>query len=297
MRALLFVAAAALVVSLVVLGIFVIRNQGRASPSATRKGIMALWEKGSYREVFDLSDQGLVKRPMDSFFLTMSGLAAHYLGAAQISDEDRLGYMRTAVSRLRKALVMQHPPYAKEIRYVIGKSYFHLGYYYLDEAVSFLEAARALGLSAADVDEYLAMAYYHLGSIDKSIAAFESAMAYQPTDQLYVTAALAYGAAGRTADAEEALRKAIAITNDIAVGSEARFRLSDILIAQKRYVEAEEAIQAVLDKDPDSADARYRLGLLYEALGDPAKARSEWRKAVKSDPMHQGARLKLSEKK
>ena len=43
-----------------------------------------------------------------------------------------------------------------------------------------------------------------------------------------------------------------------------------------------------------SADAHYGLGVVYELQGDMIKARAEWRKALKFDPLHIKTRAKLN---
>jgi tetratricopeptide (TPR) repeat protein len=284
----------ALVGSLALVVVLVLRNSRTDSPLRARKNIQALWERGAYQEIYDECSSRLLSRPLDPFYLSYGGFAAYYLGASQVSEQARGEYMQRAVALLKKSLVLPKTPYIPEIRYILGKSFFHLGYYYLDEATECLEAARAAGLNAEDVDEYLGMAYYHLGKTEQAIEAFGRALDRSPTDELYVTAALALRQRGDNAKAEEYLQEAIRMTSDVAVEQKARFLLAEGFIAEKRFVDAQEQLSTALAGDPESAEARYRLGLLYEAMGDNAKARSEWRKAIKADPMHQGARLKLN---
>ena len=51
----------------------------------------------------------------------------------------------------------------------------------------------------------------------------------------------------------------------------------------------------MLEKDENSADAHYGIGLIYEKQENLVAARAEWRKARKIQPNHAGALKKLSE--
>jgi tetratricopeptide (TPR) repeat protein len=286
--------AAALLAAGITAGIVALKASGKDSPFKMKKEIAAQWKAGEYEKAYGDCSRLLEDRPLDPFYLTFGGFSAFYLGSSQVSDEARLRYLRESVSRLRKALVLGNTRYPGEIRYILGKTYFHLGYFYLDESVRFLEEAKKTGYSAEDVDEYLAMAYYHLGNTEKAMAGFEEALKRSPTDELYVTAAMAMISGGNETKAEEYLSEAIAMTTDVAVGQKARFLLAEMYAKDKKFLDAEEQLSVVISEDPASAEARYQLGLLYESMGDQAKARSEWRKAIKADPMHQGARLKLN---
>ncbi len=291
---LLLVSLVLLVGAAVLVAALAARASGGDSPMRAKRLITAQWKERSYAEVLASCTARLERSPLDPFYLTFGGFAAFYLGSAQASDEASIGYLRQSVALLRKALVLKRPRYPGEIRYILGKAYFLLGYYYLDASARFLEESKEFGYEAEDVDEYLAMAYYHLGMTDKAVAVFEEALRRSPTDALYVTAAMAMMRAGRNDKAAEYLTEAIDMTSDVAVEQQARFLLSEMRIAEKRFLDAEEQLSIVLSEDSESAEALYRLGLLYEAMGDQAKARSQWRKAIKADPGHQGARLKLN---
>ena len=50
----------------------------------------------------------------------------------------------------------------------------------------------------------------------------------------------------------------------------------------------------VLEKYPNSADAHYGIGVIYEKQGNLVKARAEWRQTLKIQVNHQGALQKLN---
>jgi superkiller protein 3 len=65
------------------------------------------------------------------------------------------------------------------------------------------------------------------------------------------------------------------------------------LIDAARYDEAEAVFREILDANPDSADAHYFLGNIFEARGDEEQARFQWREAFEIDPNHAEALRKL----
>ena len=65
-------------------------------------------------------------------------------------------------------------------------------------------------------------------------------------------------------------------------------------MTESKIDEARIEFESILEKDPNSADAHYGLGVIYESLGDLIKARAEWRKTIKSNPIHVEARNKLN---
>lgn len=262
----------------------------------SKKQVQKAWVKADYQLVFDSCKAALESRPLDSFYLTFYGFSAFYIGVSQVSDEEKVAYIDQCVSALRKALVKAKPPMKKEIHYVLGKAYFHRGAFFLDQAAKYLESALSERMRAEDIDEYLALTYYGLGDNAKSVEHFENALRVKPTDQLYIAMSAALLKDGKAADAAALLQKAIEITKDIAAEQKARFALCDIYIQSGAYGDAESQIALVLEKDAESAEAHYQMGLIHQKKGDIARARAEWRKAVAIDPMHQASRLKLSEK-
>ena len=75
------------------------------------------------------------------------------------------------------------------------------------------------------------------------------------------------------------------VSNDLAAN---RGQARELLEKGKEFyrndqdTEAAEAFQAALQLDPDLAEAHFRLGLSYEALGKSEEAEAEYKKAVAS---------------
>lgn len=73
--------------------------------------------------------------------------------------------------------------------------------------------------------------------------------------------------AGKLADAET-IYAALTKDPDIDVRSEARFRLSQLLTGQKRYVDAAIALRAILDEKSDAQRVRLELARVLALMGD-----------------------------
>jgi len=81
-----------------------------------------------------------------------------------------------AVQDLRKALLLPSPPMEPEVRYVLGKSYYHRGAFFYDLAIRELEHAHDLGIRRLDLLEYLALAYEEVGNRGRAIEYFRAAL-------------------------------------------------------------------------------------------------------------------------
>ncbi len=159
-----------------------------------------------------------------------------------------------------------------------------------------MESSIASGYSAKDSREYLALAYSRLGDHQKAVKSFEEALAADRSAPLLIAAAKAHIAAESPVKAEALLLEAIAAGGDDVSAENGRFLLGDIYRSRQEPDRAAEQYSLVLEKNPESAEAHYRIGLVWQAKGDAIKARAAWRKAVSIDPMHGASRQKLTEK-
>jgi len=126
-----------------------------------------LWEKKHYSEIISMGQDAIEKNPLDKNSLVFMGYAYFYQGMNIVSMEERVTSIKNAVFMLRKALIMEDKDDVP-ILYILGKAYYHLGYYYTDLAIKYLEIAKHSGYDAEDLDEYLDLAYGRLGSVRKS---------------------------------------------------------------------------------------------------------------------------------
>ncbi len=262
----------------------------------SKKQIQSAWNQGDYATVAQSCEAFLSHRPMDPYHLTFSGFSSFYLAMSRVSDEEQMKDLHQSVARLRKALILPRLRMRREIEYILGKTYFHLGYYYYDQSIERLESAAQQGFSSSDLNEYLALSYYGIAKYSQSIVYFNKVLEGNRTDQLLIATALAYYKNADSIMASKLLEEAIEITADIAADHKARFILSEIFIQSGALARAEEQLSSIIKADEQSAEANYMLGIISQKKGDLAKARAYWRKAIKLDPMHQAARQMLNDK-
>jgi tetratricopeptide (TPR) repeat protein len=297
MALLALIASAAL---LAVIGIRLGRSgafeRAAANSAVPKSKILSDWGAKRWDAVRAQSVASLASRPLDAFYLTFRGLASYYEGMELPEGEERAALVDEAVVALRKALTAKGSMPKAQVEYVLGKAYYDKGESYFDEAVKYLELSVAAGYVASDSREYLALAYVGLGDKAQAIKSFAAALEHSRADLLLIAAAKAYMDGAEPVKAEALLLEVLANGKDDLAKENGRFLLGDIYAARGELGKATEQYELILAKDPASAESHYRLGLIQQSLGDPIKARAEWRKAVSIDPMHAAARQKLSEK-
>ncbi|MDR3130981.1 MAG: tetratricopeptide repeat protein [Treponema sp.] len=282
-----------------------------------RKELVRLWEENSFEEVFELSHLRLEANPMNYFFLTLKGFSAYQLAVAQINNSDIQTYINACIWSLRKALYCREGPEDMRVHYVLGKAYYYKGDAYADMAVKFLEAARDRNYPAADIPEYLGLAYASIHDYRNSVAAFSLALApgnpeanelvslnetssleeprnRGPSDLLLLSIARSYIALEEADTARAYLVRCVETSKDSNILVAARLLLGGIHGKSGDVSGAEAQYLAILEDGGENAEAHFQLGELYAAGGDPTRARAEWRRAVRIDPAHGPARMRLN---
>jgi tetratricopeptide (TPR) repeat protein len=276
-----------------------------------QKDILRFWEEGSYKNAFDLSKAELVRRPLDYFLLAVHGFSAYQLGISQINNSDTMAYIDECIWSLRKALLAKNTGNNGRIYYVLGKAYYYKGASFADLAVKFLEQARAFSYAARDIPEYLGLAYAALHDYRNSVAAFTLALTppspgdaeaegagefeeQGPSDLLLLSIARSYIALGEPLAAKAYLLRCVETSRDSWSVLTARLLLGGILAGEGADEEAEAQYTLILHENGENAEVHYQLGELYAARGDTTRARAEWRRAVRIDPAHRQARLRLN---
>ncbi len=93
--------------------------------------------------------------------------------------------------------------------------------------------------------------------------------------------------AGRLADAERYARQGLEID---VLDADAQRALGDALLGQKKFGDAVEAYQTVLQIDERSDEARVKLAEAYLGKGDKDKARYEVARVLARDPANADAK-------
>jgi tetratricopeptide (TPR) repeat protein len=253
----------------------------------------ALWVDEQYAKIIEISEEVLSEDPLDLTSLVLNGFANFYLGTEQFSLEDKIPLFDEAILSLRKALVIGAGPFYGKVQYTLGKAYFHKGKYYLDLAILYLEESLKKGYTGEDTFKYLGLIYSELGNYERGVEFFQKAVGDNPSDILYLTLAQSYYQLEDYEKAEEYLIKTLNRRPDFTIEQKSRFLLGRIYLDQDEYLKAEDQYSLILKINPQSADAHYYLGEIFNKLNDIFNARAEWRKAWEIDPNHHGALLRL----
>jgi tetratricopeptide (TPR) repeat protein len=292
-----FKTLAILLAALVAVGVPLFLAVGlRSRKSRERKDLLQVWKSGDYDAAYRLCRTALETKPMDYFMLTTRGFSAFQLGISQINTYETLRYMDDCVFSLRKALLTKDSNVDGQLYYMLGKAYCYKGDDYADLAIKYLETARKLSYNAVDIPEFLGVAYSTVGDYRSSVAAFSQALGperQEPSDLLLLSMARSYIALDEPESARAYLLRCIELSRDSKTDLIARLLLAEILDKSGDAQGAENQYLTVLENFGDNAQAHFQLGEIYARRGDVARARSEWRLALRADPVFQKARERL----
>jgi protein O-GlcNAc transferase len=136
----------------------------------------------------------------------------------------------------------------------------------LEEAEEAFRRVIAAGAGVAPVHNNLGFALRERGEHEKAVMEFREAIRL---DGSYIAPRVLLGASllalGRTADAQAALRKAVALAPDLPL---ARLQLAQAEQAAGDWAAAVEQYRALAKVDPANADFRYGLGTSYLRLSE-----------------------------
>jgi tetratricopeptide (TPR) repeat protein len=286
------------VLAALVYGANFIRNF-KTSTNRERSEPLAYWQAGEYAKSFESSGVYLEKAPMDYFFLTVHGYSAYQLAFSQVKMSETMRYIDECIFSLRKAILTPEGMKDGRVYYVLGKAYYFKGAEYADACVDYLQHAQALSWNVNDMAEYLGLSYARLGDYRASVAAFAQALntaGENPPDTLLLAIARSYIELREDAIAEGYLVRCLETSKDIDSIVEARLLLGGIMREREEYDAAEKHYAAILAEAGENAAAHHELGELYLAMGDVARARSEWRRANRIDPAFAPSIARINER-
>lgn len=295
-RILLITAIVVLLGGIITGSVFLIKHYN--DNKITVKTIKNYWQEYDYSSVYEAGKTYLQQDPYNNTVLTYYGYACLFLAVAQNDNFAANEYLDESINKIRLALYEATDSLRPQLEYMLGKAYFFKNtisnYYYADLAVKYLNLAKIHNYDADDINLRLGLSYAALGSTMDSISAFTEALLVRESDTLLLSIAEQYYKAGETSVAEQYLNRIINNSSDDDIILKSRLTLAQMHTDQKKYEESLKEYDDILEKYSDSADAYYGRGLIYEKQNNMVKARAEWRKAIKLEPNHAGAKKKLS---
>ncbi|MBO6218858.1 MAG: tetratricopeptide repeat protein [Treponema sp.] len=260
------------------------------------------WKVYDYQGVYDISSAILYKSPFNTKARTYNGYASFFLAVSQSDVVQSLSYIDESINSLRIALQGARFGAVAQIEYMLGKAYFYKDlhssyYYYADLAIDYLLKAKKHGYKADDIPELLGLSYASLGMTMESISAFTEALLVRESDILLLSIAEQYHNVGQDNAAEQYLFRISQECKDEQIILKSHLLMGNMYLEREQFDDAEKEFNFILEKNENSADAYYGLGVIYESRGEAAKARAEWRKALRIQNNHPLALKKMSEYK
>ncbi len=263
------------------------------------KTIKEAWAVYDYQKVYELCKVFLQDNSYNNTALTYYSYACFFLAQAQTDTQQAQSYLDECINNIRVALYEADSSLVPQLQYMLGKAYFYKNtittYYYADLAIKYLTMAKENGYQADDISEYLGLSYASLDMTYESISAFTEALIVRESDSLLLSIAEQYYKAGELSASRQYLFRIITNSSNDEIILKSRILLGNIYLDTEEYDNAIEQFNIVLEKNDNSADAHYGLGLVYEKQENLVAARAEWRNARKIQPNHAGAVKKLSD--
>jgi tetratricopeptide (TPR) repeat protein len=268
----------------------------RSKISDKRQELLRVWNANDFEQAYEMSKNSLSSKPLDYFLLTYNGFSAYQLGISQINAFNTIVYIDECIRSLRKALLLKNSSADGRVCYVLGKAYAYKGEEYADLSIKYLEAAKNLSYNAADIPEYLGLAYAAYGDYRSSVEAFSEALvlSQKPSDSLLLSIARSYMELEEYVIAVDYLQRCIDSSPDSNSILVARLLLAEVFRITGNHDGAENQYVSILKDAGENAEVHYQLGELYSLKGDAVRARSEWRLAYRQDPAHAKARTRLN---
>ena len=252
------------------------------------------------QKVYEISTAILADKPLNTTARMFHGYSSFFLAVSQTDNSVTEAYLKDALKSLRIALQKSGPENKGQLEYMLGRCYFYKDIssnyqYYADLAIKYLLLAQEHGYSSDDIAECLGLSYAALGETQKSIEAFGEALLVRESDTLLLAIAEQYYKIGNMANAKAYLFRVRDLTKNEDLILRTSFLLGEIFVEDNDLEAAEKEFRSILQKNENSADAHYGLGVLYEKQGDNAKARAQWRRVLRIQPNHEGALKKMSD--
>lgn len=296
LRPVLFIVIAILILAASILLVLRLSRQASLAivPSSLQEQILSHWEENRYQELVDIAGSVLNTNPMEPEFLFLRAAANYYAAQQEVSFEEQTRAYNQVVTDLRRALLLPDHPRRDEINYLLGKTYYHKGYYYFDLALKYLEAAEERGYHQPDSFEYLGLVSAELGDLEAAIEYLRASHNENGRAIILITIAKLYIASEDYASAREYALRAFSDSMDSFEQEQSLLIAGEAYRAEGSWDLAEGIYHRLFELNDNSADAKFYLGEVYAARGDTVQARVYWREAYRINPRHPGAISRLN---
>ncbi|MGL1894044.1 MAG: hypothetical protein OCD02_20600 [Spirochaetaceae bacterium] len=240
-----------------------------------------LWNEKKYSQIVTICEEVLNENFLELNYLYFHGISNFYLGISQISLEMKIPLINQSIVSLRKAYILSSGKLKGDITYVLGKAYYYKGRNYSDLTIKYLDIALVEGYLGKDIYEFKGLAYYELGLFPESIKEFEYLPEERHSPEINYIISQAYNQIGNFEKQEEMLLDILGNSGQKNVKINSHVELAKIYFNSKRYIEAIEQVNDILQLRPDDFEAGFILGKSLFITGKKVEANKIFRKLSK----------------
>jgi tetratricopeptide (TPR) repeat protein len=144
-----------------------------------------------------------------------------------------------------------------------------------------------------DMRYHLGLTYFSLGNYQKAIREYERVLANdKKRSDVFLSCAEAYVADAQYKKAMDAVRKSFSLRPK---NTKEMMKMADAFISKKRFAEGFEIYVLLLKANPRDARIYHKIGLCFQELGQPAKAKEAWVRGSRIDPLFEEIRKALED--
>lgn len=260
--------------------------------------ITTAWETDNYLRVIELSNKFLSEYPANSSVIMLRGFS--YFTHAFLSSHDKsqvdTNLIWRSIQDIRKALVIGvNKDLEGSAYYVLGKDYYLLSDEYLDASINYFIKAIDSGYEQDDMYQFLSMAYFTVGEKELAIESIKTGIKKYPNLSLYLKLIDMYIDLGDLDKAEDTILTSKDIARSDMEKLALDIRVARVELEKDNTDKAINLFSSIIETYPQSVEAHYYLGNVYEKIGDKSKARYEWRQAYKLSPYWEKVIMKLDQ--
>lgn len=231
--------------------------------SYNNRGLLYL-DQGRYIDAAKDFDTALTKNPNYSLALVNRGLV-----------EDKQGNLKSAYSFYQKATVAD--PKLLAAQYNAAKATFELSD--TQKSIQYIDSALSIDSKDASVRRLAGRIYFKAGQYNKAYQFFKALYEDDSNDEEALISLIEIGR--RAGKLQEAIRYAENYSKSKPTCINCTLMVSSLYLEDNRNDSAISVIESAIDRMPNDASLRYRLGLLYTKKGDNSKAIAQLQEFLK----------------
>jgi len=186
-------------------------------------------------------------------------------------------------------ILIQEPDNA-EVMTSIGNALVQKGE--LGQALEVLQGAIAASPGHLPARNMLGMCYINLNRLDDAVDAAMEVLARDPKNpEAYFNLGVVYRLQGYHDQALSAFNRSVELRGDY---DESRINLASEHVRRGNFMAAKTQAMKALEISPNSIEARYLLGRIYQGTRNADSAAFWFREALKQEPAYTGARIALA---